>query len=25
MPEFSEAFGCKVGDKMYAAQGCRVW
>lgn len=25
MPEFSEAFGCKVGDKMYAAKGCRVW
>ncbi len=25
VPEFSEAFGCKVGDKMYAAKGCRVW
>jgi len=25
MSEFSEAFGCKVGDKMYAAKGCRVW
>lgn len=25
MPEFSQAFGCKVGDKMYAAKGCRVW
>jgi putative endopeptidase len=24
-PEFSEAFGCKTGDKMYAAKGCRVW
>ncbi len=26
-PEFSEAFGCKSGDKMYAAEGkgCRVW
>jgi endothelin-converting enzyme/putative endopeptidase len=25
MPEFSRAFGCKAGDKMYAAKGCRVW
>jgi putative endopeptidase len=25
MPEFSQAFGCKPGDKMYAAKGCRVW
>ncbi len=25
MPQFSEAFGCKAGDKMYAAKGCRVW
>ena len=24
-PQFSEAFGCKTGDKMYAARGCRVW
>lgn len=24
-PEFSEAFGCKTGDRMYAAKGCRVW
>jgi putative endopeptidase len=24
-PEFSEAFGCKAGDQMYAAKGCRVW
>ncbi|MGI8961985.1 MAG: M13-type metalloendopeptidase [Bryobacteraceae bacterium] len=24
-PQFSEAFGCKTGDKMYAAKGCRVW
>jgi putative endopeptidase len=24
-PEFSEAFGCKTGDNMYAAKGCRVW
>jgi predicted metalloendopeptidase len=25
MPEFSQAFGCNAGDKMYAARGCRVW
>jgi len=25
LPAFSEAFGCKAGDKMYAARGCRVW
>ncbi len=25
MPQFSEAFGCKAEDKMYAAKGCRVW
>jgi endothelin-converting enzyme/putative endopeptidase len=25
MPQFSEAFGCKAGDKMYVAKGCRVW
>ena len=27
MTEFSQAFGCKPGDKMYVAQGkgCRVW
>jgi len=25
MPEFSRAFSCKAGDKMYAAKGCRVW
>jgi putative endopeptidase len=25
MPEFSQAFGCKQGDKMFTAQGCRVW
>jgi putative endopeptidase len=24
-PEFSNAFGCKAGDKMYAAHSCRVW
>lgn len=25
LPQFSEAFGCKVGDKMYTTTGCRVW
>jgi putative endopeptidase len=25
LPQFSEAFGCKAGNKMYAAKGCRVW
>ena len=25
MPQFSQAFGCKAGNKMYAARGCRVW
>ncbi len=25
MPQFSQAFGCKPGDKMYAAHACRVW
>ena len=25
IPEFSKAFGCKPGDKMYAAHACRVW
>jgi putative endopeptidase len=25
MPEFSRAFACKAGDKMYAAKGCRIW
>ncbi len=25
MPQFSQAFGCKAGDKMYAGKGCRVW
>jgi putative endopeptidase len=25
MPEFSQAFSCKAGDKMFAAKGCRVW
>lgn len=25
LPQFSEAFGCKPGAKMYAAKGCRVW
>jgi predicted metalloendopeptidase len=25
MPQFGEAFGCKAGDKMYTAKGCRVW
>ncbi|MGA8030124.1 MAG: M13 family metallopeptidase, partial [Bryobacteraceae bacterium] len=27
VPQFSEAFGCKAGEKMYPAQGkgCRVW
>lgn len=24
-PEFGEAFGCKTGNQMYAAKGCRVW
>ncbi|HEX4771227.1 MAG TPA: M13 family metallopeptidase [Bryobacteraceae bacterium] len=24
-PDFSAAFGCKAGDKMYAAQSCRIW
>jgi endothelin-converting enzyme/putative endopeptidase len=24
-PEFSQAFGCKVNDKMYAAHACKVW
>ena len=25
MPEFQEAFSCKVGDPMVAADPCRVW
>jgi putative endopeptidase len=25
MPEFREAFGCKVGDPMVSEQPCRVW
>jgi putative endopeptidase len=25
MPEFSEAFSCKLGEPMVAAQPCRVW
>ncbi|MFL6462854.1 MAG: M13 family metallopeptidase [Bryobacteraceae bacterium] len=25
MPQFSQAFGCKAGDKCNAARGCRVW
>ncbi len=25
MPQFGQAFGCKAGDKMYPAKGCRVW
>ena len=25
LPQFSQAFGCKTGNKMYAAKGCRVW
>ena len=25
MPQFSSAFGCKAGDKMYAGHACRVW
>ena len=25
MQQFSEAFGCKEGDKMYSANACRVW
>ncbi len=25
MPEFSQAFGCKAGDKMFAVKACRVW
>jgi len=25
MPEFGEAFSCKVGDPMISAQPCRVW
>ncbi len=24
-PEFDKAFGCKVGENMYVAKGCRVW
>jgi putative endopeptidase len=24
-PEFGQAFGCKTGDQMYEAKGCRVW
>jgi len=24
-PEFRQAFGCKVGDRMVREQGCRVW
>lgn len=24
-PEFDIAFGCKAGDDMYVAKGCRVW
>jgi predicted metalloendopeptidase len=25
MPEFSQAFGCKATDKIYAVHACRVW
>jgi putative endopeptidase len=25
MPEFSQAFGCKAGQKMVRANACRVW
>ena len=25
MPEFQQAFSCKAGDPMVAAQACRVW
>jgi predicted metalloendopeptidase len=25
MPEFAEAFGCKVGDPMVRDNACRVW
>jgi predicted metalloendopeptidase len=25
MPEFSQAFGCKAGDKMVRNPACRVW
>ena len=25
MPEFGQAFSCKVGDKMFTAKVCRVW
>jgi predicted metalloendopeptidase len=25
MSEFSEAFGCKAGQKMVRANACRVW
>ncbi len=25
VPEFSEAFGCKIGAPMRPAKGCRVW
>jgi len=25
MPEFSQAFSCKAGDKMVAVKACRVW
>lgn len=25
MPEFGQAFGCKIGEPMRPAKGCRVW
>jgi putative endopeptidase len=25
LPEFGRAFGCKVGQPMMPAHGCRVW
>lgn len=25
MPQFSEAFGCKAGDKMHVVNACHVW
>lgn len=25
MPQFSQAFGCKAGDKMHVVHACRVW
>jgi putative endopeptidase len=25
LPEFGKAFGCKPGQPMMSAKGCRVW